>query len=324
MIRTLPYKTKQFFVVLIKLSIVVGAFYFVYHKLTSNEALDLNDFVAFLHQNELFSTKNIIFLIFLTLFNWFFEILKWKYLVSSIGSISFKSALEQSLGALTASLLTPNRIGEYGVKAMYYPAAFRKKIMFLNLIQNTMQMTTTILFGLIGLLFFINYYSLELDFINMLIFILTILFVFVALIYMLKTNRLKIKGFLFMKILDFIKHISTEIKLKTFAFSVARYLIFSFQFYFLLQLFDVNITYLSSMMVITTMYLLSSIIPSIFILDVVIKGSVAVFLFSMLGINELTILCIVTLMWLLNFVIPIAFGSYYVLNFNLPKVKNTL
>ena len=73
------------------------------------------------------------------------------------------------------------------------------------------------------------------------------------------------------------------------------------------------------MIVITSMYLLASIIPSIFIFDVVIKGSVAVYLFSIVGVNELTVLCIVTLMWLLNFVTPSVFGSYYVLNFNLPK-----
>ena len=42
-------------------------------------------------------------------------------------------------------------------------------------------------------------------------------------------------------------------------------------------------------MVITTMYLLSSIIPSIFIFDVVIKGGVAVYLFSIIGIKGICI-----------------------------------
>ena len=89
--------------------------------------------------------------------------------------------------------------------------------------------------------------------------------------------------------------------------------------YYLLLVFGVDISYINAMMVITTMYLLSSIIPSIFIFDVVIKGGVAVYLFSIIGINELTVLCIITLMWMLNFVLPSVFGSYYVLNFNLPK-----
>jgi hypothetical protein len=78
------------------------------------------------------------------------------------------------------------------------------------------------------------------------------------------------------------------------------------------------------MMVITSMYLLASIIPSIFIFDVVIKGSVAVYLFSIVGIDEFTILSIIMIMWLLNFVLPSFFGSYYVLNFNLPKTDDDL
>ena len=91
MLYNIPYKTKQFFFVLIKLSIVVGAFYFIYSKLTENGQLQLSDFIAFLKENKTFSTKNIIFLVILSGFNWFFEILKWKTLVKTIKSISFRA-----------------------------------------------------------------------------------------------------------------------------------------------------------------------------------------------------------------------------------------
>lgn len=320
---TLPYKTKQFFVVLIKLSIVVIAFYFVYHKLNTNDELELSDFMTFLRKNDLFSIQNLIFLAFLTIFNWIFEILKWNHLVSSVISISFKNAAEQSLAALTASLLTPNRIGEYGAKAIYYPSTIRKKIMLLNLVGNMLQMGTTIIFGIIGLLFFINNYPLKLEYTK-----LALLFFFILIfsvgVYGLKKNWFEIKGFSMEKIYEFIKGIPFNIKSKAFIFSVVRYLIFSFQFYFLLQIFDVSITYFNGMMVITSIYFISSIIPSIFIFDVIIKGSVAVYLFSMVGVNDFTVLCVTTLMWLLNFVLPSVFGSYYVLNFNIPKVDDTI
>src|SRR5690606_27559757 len=101
MLMTLSYKTKQFLVVLIKLSIVVGAFYFIYRKLVSNDELKFHQFITFLHQNNVFSLQNIIFLTILSIFNWFFEILKWQKLVNSVTSISFNSAMDQSLGALT-------------------------------------------------------------------------------------------------------------------------------------------------------------------------------------------------------------------------------
>lgn len=324
MIGTLPYKTKQFFVVLIKLSIVVGAFYFVYHKLTNNHELELSNFLYFLHKNEVFSVQNVLFLIFLTIFNWLFEILKWKHLAASVTSISFKNALQQSLGALTASMLTPNRIGEYGAKAIYDQKPFRKKIMLLNLIGNMMQMTTTLIFGYVGFFFFAFNYSLELEVVKISLSALAFSLILLAAFYFLKKIPFQIKEFSLEKIRTFVRGISLEIKLKAFLFSTIRYLIFSFQFYFLLMIFDANLDYFTAMLFIANMYLLSSIVPSIFIFDVVIKGSVAVYLFSMVGVNDLTVLCIVTLMWLLNFVIPSVFGSYYVLNFNLPKVDATL
>ncbi|MBP93160.1 MAG: hypothetical protein CMC55_03460, partial [Flavobacteriaceae bacterium] len=105
----IPHKTKQFFFVLIKLSIVVGAFYFIYNKLTSNPDLNFQDFVNYLAEANQFSLKTISFLIILSFLNWFFEILKWQALVSSLKKISFYKAMEQSLSSLTASLLTPNR-----------------------------------------------------------------------------------------------------------------------------------------------------------------------------------------------------------------------
>ena len=73
------------------------------------------------------------------------------------------------------------------------------------------------------------------------------------------------------------------------------------------------------MIVITSMYVLASVIPSVFIFDVIIRSSIAVYLFSIVGVNDFTTLSIVAIMWLLNFVLPSLFGSYYVLNFNLPK-----
>jgi len=320
---SLPYKTKQFFFVLIKLSIVVGAFYFIYRKLTTNDNLDFHEFWSFLIENESFSFKTISFLIILTTFNWFFEILKWKTLVSHIQKISFKNALEQSLGALTASLFTPNRIGEYGAKAIYFPSSKRKQVMLLNLLGNMMQMTVTVLFGLIGLWLMHSKYELDINFYKVSRFSIIVIVIGLFALLGFKQSKFKIKGFSVEKLKDFFKNLPIKIHVLAFGISILRYLIFSFQFYFLLELFGVNVSYYNAMIVITSMYVLSSIIPSIFIFDVVIKGSVAVYLFTLVDVNEFTTLGIVTIMWLLNFVLPSVFGSYYVLNFNLSKIYNS-
>ncbi|WP_442969041.1 lysylphosphatidylglycerol synthase transmembrane domain-containing protein [Psychroserpens sp.] len=319
---SLPYKTKQFFFVLIKLSIVVGAFYFIYRKLATNENLDFHEFWLFLIENESFSFKTVSFLIILTGFNWFFEVVKWKTLISYIKNISFKNALEQSLGALTASLFTPNRIGEYGAKAIYYHSSKRKRVMLLNLLSNMMQMTVTVLFGIIGLWLMYTKYDLNVDVYKVSRFLLIIIVIGLFSVLGLKQNKFMIKGFSIERLKVFFKHIPTRIHVLAFGISMLRYLIFSFQFYFLLELFGISVSYYNAMIVITSMYLLASVIPSIFVFDVVIKGSVAVYLFALVGVNEFTTLGIVTIMWLLNFVLPSVFGSYYVLNFNLTKTND--
>lgn len=318
----LPYKTKQFFFVLIKLSIVVGAFYFIYQKLLNNDALSFSDFSSYLIKNNVFSTKTILFLLFLTGFNWFFEILKWKTLVSSIKKITFKNALEQSLGSLTASLFTPNRIGEYGAKAIYYTSNFRKRIMLVNLMSNILQMAVTTILGIIGFSFYISKYDPEINHYKLARFLVFVVLAIVLLSFGLTKSKFTIKGFSIEKIKHFISQYSKNRLVLGFLFSLIRYFIFSFQFYILLVIFEVNLNYFDAMVIITSMYLLSSIVPSIFIFDVIIKGSVAVYLFTPVGVNELIILSIITIMWLLNFVLPSFFGSYYVLNFNLPKSQD--
>ena len=321
MVYNVPYKTKQFLFVLIKLSIVVSAGYFIYSKLLLNENLLFSTYIAFLIENDPFSPKNVLFLVFLTLFNWFFEILKWQKLVQIVQKISFKDALEQSLGGLTASLVTPNRIGDYGAKVMYYTNRFKGKIVLLNLVGNISQMTITTVFGVIGLTIFVNFYQVDINYYRVTRFVFILLIIAILSFFGVKHRRFKVKGHSYVDLIDFIKSITINVKAKTLVFSLIRYLIFSFQFYFFLSVFGVAIDYLDAMVVITSMYFLASIIPSISIFDVVIKGSVAVFLFSFLKINELTILTIITSMWLLNFVIPSVFGGYYILNFRLPNAE---
>ncbi|MFD0990178.1 lysylphosphatidylglycerol synthase domain-containing protein [Mariniflexile jejuense] len=306
---------------LIKISIVVIAFYFIYQKLTNNSGLAFSSFTKIITENSIFSAKSIIILSFLSIFNWFFEILKWQKLVSAIKNIAFKNALEQTLGSLTASLFTPNRIGEYGAKAIYYTKTFRKKIMLTNLISNALQMAVTTFLGAIGCYFFVSKYQMALNTSKFFIISIFALFIITLIVFIIRKTKFRFKGFSFEKIKAFVLYYPKSTIAFGIGYSLLRYAIFSFQFYYLLTLFNINISYFDAMLFITTMYLLASIIPSIFIFDVVVKSGIAVYLFSFVGINALTILSIVTIMWLFNFVIPSIFGSYFVLKFNFPETN---
>ena len=101
-------------------------------------------------------------------------------------------------------------------------------------------------------------------------------------------------------------------------FSIFRYVVFSTQFLVLLLFFDIDIEIVVAFSTLFTMYFLASILPSIHLMDVAIKGSVALYLFSKLGIEDWKILTITSLMWIFNLVLPVVLGSYFVLRFK-PK-----
>ena len=128
-------------------------------------------------------------------------------------------------------------------------------------------------------------------------------------------KRIKIRGYSIEKLIHKLNEIPKKVHQKNSILGLLRYITFSHQYYFLFLLFDVQIPYLLLMATITSVYFLASSLPTFQFLDFAVKGSVAVYFFGLLGINEWIVVFISTLMWFLNTVIPVAIGSYFVLYF---------
>ena len=303
---SIPHKAKQFGVFTIKLLIVTAAFYFIYDQLANNDQLDWQKFAALLQEKQ--SVIGILFLLSFSVANRFLEILKWQNLVAVIKSITIGEATKQVLGALTAGIFTPNGLGEYAGKAFYFEKLKTKKIIFLNLICNGIQMILTIIFGTIGL-FILGYWKWAMGIILLSCFLLLASFL---------SKTIKIKGYSIEKLLEKINEIPKSIHQKNIGLAVCRYLVFSHQYYFLFLAFNVDLPYITMMATIATVYFLASSLPSFQFLDFAVKGSVAVFFFGKLGVNEWIVVFISTLMWFLNVVLPVVIGSYFVLKFK-PK-----
>ena len=313
MYNSLPYKTKQFFWLIIKLSIVIGCAYFIYQKIFQNSQLGFSDFYQNLNKNNVFSGKTIVFLFIFTLLNWFLEILKWHTLVNFVEKTSFTSASIQSLASLTTSLITPNRIGEYGAKALYFEKPLRKQIVGLNLVGNFYQMLMTLFFGIIGFTYFVFQHKVEIDFHRIMRFLLLTTFVVSAFFF--GAKYFKYKGYTAEKARKYIQKIPFSINVRVALISFLKFVVFSHQFYFLILIFDFNICYINAISAITSVYFVASIVPMLSVFDVILKGSVAIWIFSFLNIPSIEILSITTIMWIFNFVLPAIIGSYYVLTF---------
>ncbi|PHR71584.1 MAG: hypothetical protein COA67_06095 [Lutibacter sp.] len=307
-------KYKSFLFFIVKLAIVIGSLYFIYDKVVHNDNIKFSEFIHQIKSILLQKKWTIPILLILSFLNWFFEIKKWKILANTIKKTSFSDATKQSLAALTVSLFTPNRIGDYGAKAVYF-SKNKGKIILLNLIGNLNQLTITILFGIVGIIYFISTYEIEIN--PYRIRRIAYLLAFLLLIFI-PNKRRKVKLFSYLKLdklRDFVKTIILKTHLKIIILSLIRYLIFSHQFYFLLIVFGVDIDYSTLMYLIFTMYFLASFIPSISLFDWAVKGSVAIYIFAFINVSELTIITITLLMWILNFAIPSLVGSLFIINF---------
>ena len=274
---------------------------------------DLNSFMWLDRLNKLgpIGFSMFLFAVLLTMINWMLEILKWKTLAGDVAPISLMQATRQSLSSLTASLLTPNRIGEYGAKAIYFSRVERPRIIMLNFLGNAYQMMSTLIFGVIGLLSLGKLLSLPssgLTWILAAAMLVALVMIFII-VFQKKWSTC------FRRIQVIFSKIPYQIHRETFLYSMLRYLIFSHQFYLFLVFFGVDTPYELAMPLIFVMYFISSVIPGFVIFDWLVKGSVALTIFHFFDVNDIVILCITASMWMLNFAIPSIIGSFYVFTF---------
>ena len=246
-----------------------------------------------------------------SILNWTLEAWKWRELVASFRRIPLLSAARQSFASLTVSLITPNRIGEYGAKALFFERPERTGVLLLNFVSNFSQMAITLLFGLLGSILLPE--------------VIPGLFNHQTAPVLLVAIAVPLAGLLFLQSRkgsqllrgwrQNLWSIPQAVLTRAFLLSFAKYLVFSNQFYLLLWLFGAGIDYAQAMPVIFSMYFISSLIPGFVLFDWLVKGSVAVSLFQFFGVNEILVLSVTSLMWILNFALPSLIGSYFVLTF---------
>lgn len=306
-------KTKQFLVLLLKIIVVSSAFYYIYNKLSSDNTLDpalLKE--VFVNPQH---TWTLVALFFLTFSNRFVEILKWQNLASLIQPISVGQATKQVLSALTLGIFTPNGIGEYAGKALYFPKKDTGKVIFLNMVCNGVQVIYAILFGLLGLTIlnythqFIPPYYLWILY--------GIALTILLLVFLLR--HLSIKGYSLQTVIQMLQEIPQKKHRKNLLLALLRYVSFTHQYVILYYLFGVDIPYFDLLCAVSAIYLLASSLPNFQFLEFAVKGSIAMFIFTALDVNQWVVALVATLIWLLNIVLPISIGSYFVLTFKLKK-----
>jgi hypothetical protein len=308
---------------LIKIGIVAFALFFLYQQLTSKsntEEFNIHHILLKLQQNYL-----VIGLVILMMFlNWFLESLKWKFLISKIEKVTIKGSIRAVFSGITVSAFTPNRVGEYAGRVFCLEKADRIQGVLITVIGSMAQLITTIVFGLIGILLLPNLMPAFDVFLSEFIFAYPILLFTIILLNVLLVT-LFLNASVFSSVLSKFKFLRKFAKynevfafynyselLEVLLYSVARYIVFTTQFFILLQVFEVHISYIDAIILITSMLFVVSVIPTIAITEIGVRGSVALFLFGLVSANTAGILSATFVMWVINLLLPALIGTIFI------------
>ncbi|MGV8877614.1 MAG: lysylphosphatidylglycerol synthase domain-containing protein [Sphingobacteriaceae bacterium] len=305
----------------IKAAVLILAFYFIYRRINNNENLrQFSVLVKNVDPVAVYETLALIFI--LMLVNWTLEALKWKYLIRSMEQISVWKAVESVFCGLTWAIFTPNRIGEYGGRILFLPPRKRIHGIFAMAIGAFGQNIITNVFGIIGLLWFLYTFS-SLDpivyvgilLIATLFIILLVTFYFHVRWLVALLNRIP-----FLRKYERFFSIIGRYKLPELVniifFSLARFAVFSSQYYFIIHLLIPEISLLNILMMVFILFFIQSALPSLDLLDIGVRGATATYFFSYVTSQEIAIIAAVSCIWFVNLIIPAMLGSAFVLKLN--------
>jgi uncharacterized membrane protein YbhN (UPF0104 family) len=307
-------KSYKYINLLLRIAIGFFALYFIYTRLNDDLFPGLKLFTPFsIHYIYLL----IAFL--LLLLNWGFEAIKWKYAIRLSYEISFFNAFKTVLTGLTLGFLTPNRIGEIPGRAFLLRKSNFKEITLKTAVASFSQLLITLFFGTIGLFYSYSYFN-TIPHFHFILLIIVLVLVFLFFIYF-QLNILKyLSNYIhYFKENDTLKGLFEFTKaelLMLLFYSCLRYLIFSLQYYLVLYAFGISLSTLSALFLIPICFMIASFLPTIFISEIGVRGSVALFIFGFVSELDVQIVLASVVLWFINIAIPVLLGL-----FNLKDIK---
>lgn len=316
---TLQYK--KIFSLIIKIAIVVVAFWYIYVKLIGHK--DLKEFLHLINKMPKLQIWLVLgSVVGLMLVNWGIEAFKWRRIIKPIEPISLKLAIESVFCGLTWAVFTPNRLGEYGGRVFFLSPKRRIVGVVAMATGNIGQLVITNVFGAIAVCFFVYRFTpIELS-LYLAIVVVSIAFCLFFIIFffnirwlngILLSMRFTRKYKKFYSILARYKKLEL---LKILGFCLARYLVFSLQYVILFLWLIPGINIADVLMLLFIFFFVQSSLPSLDLLDIGVRSVTAIFFFKYITQENAAVVACIASIWLINIIIPAILGSYFVFKLN--------
>lgn len=309
---------KKIFSYLLKATILVLAGIFIYNRVNNNANLrQFETLIQHISRNQVIVTMSL--MIALMIVNWVLESFKWQFLSRRLAKVSIWEAIEAVFCGLTWAIFTPNRIGEYGGRVMFLPNRKRIHGVFAMAVGSFGQNVITNVTGLLAGLWFI-YYFLNINiWLYLIIALSSVLFLALLLIFYFNIKWLvglmdKL-SFLrkYHRFFDIMGRYAKSELLTVIVYSLARFFVFSLQYYLVIHLLIPTIPVFEMMMTVIVFIFIQSAMPSLDLLDIGVRSFTAAHLFLYVTNQQLAIIAAVSSIWLINLIIPAILGSVFVL-----------
>lgn len=270
----------------------------------------------------------------LMLINLGLEAKKWQLQVSGIEKLRFFQSYRAVLAGQALGLNTINRIGEPAARAAFLQEGNKIRGVMLSVVGGMAQTIATFGMGTILLLYMrfqiLNeqrqiaglsefwldglIYAISM---GMILFTLTYFRISVLIQLVEKIPFIHKYKYFLEKLEDF----HWKELLQLLLLSILRYFVVLTQYYFLMQVFDVNIFWLDAFSLVGVMFLVLGIVPSIAFAELGFRGKVSVLLLGMVSTNTVGIIATIAGIWLINLILPAIAGTLVILGVRLFRNK---
>jgi uncharacterized membrane protein YbhN (UPF0104 family) len=259
--------------------------------------------------------------------NYGFEARKWQFLINKITKIDFITSYKAIFTGTSFAVLTPNRVGEYAGRLFYVKNKDIVQSITVTLIGSLGQILMTIIFGIIGL----TYYFLvlvpvnDLEFLGILLFSILLAAALVwyyfhlEIVYRIFTNTSWLERWAHYVFV--LKQYSRADLFLILFYSMARYLVFTTQFILLLFVFSIHVPVGDAFCIISFIFLLQTIIPSIAVAELGLRGNLALTLFGHFSTNNLGLISASFGLWFVNIIIPALLGAAFLMILRMNKKR---
>lgn len=287
-----------------------------------DEVVQQKDLSVYLQTLYLDIDKHSFFLLFfLVVFmfiQWLVEAVKWQLLLKQLIELPFHKAVFMIFTGISFSIATPNRFGEFIGRVMHLPKSIQLQGTGYTFVGNFAQLIATCIAGSMGIYFFQPQLT---DTTPISLSSVVSIFYYLGPVITLFCLFIYFKSALFFSWIAQIKllrnwkdkfvqlsQLSSNLLFQLLCLSLLRYCIFLIQYGLIFEVTAIGVSFTETCIGISIMLFWLAVLPTISLVELGLRWQLSILLFAPFTSNAFGLTMGITLVWVLNMIIPAAIG----------------